>query len=506
MTPSPRASLPAGLRVCVLQPDYGASEVDYRHYDPPRDLAPWLPGCVVHHEMLDKRTAHRQLRACAARGYDVYVNLCEGYLDWDVPSVDVIHALERLELPYTGPDARLYDPSKPLMKYAAFTADVPTPPHVLVAAPGDPDGSTPGWEAAAAALGFPLFVKPAHAGDSLGVDDRSVVGDPAALAARVADLRTQYGAVLIEPYVPGREFTVLVLGGIGPGARPTALRPVEYVFPAGRAFKTYALKTSELHGDANQPVADPALDAVLRDAAVRIFEAFDGVGYARCDFRMGPDGVPQFLEVNFTCSVLYPPGSEGSADWILRHDGLGPAGFLAHVIAEARARHAARRRRWVRRGSSVSGYGVFAREAIPAGEIVFPGEGRPHRLMTRRHADGLPAAMRETVGRYAWPMSQEVLAIWDTDPARWAPQNHSCDANTRLDGLDVRAVRDIAAGEELTIDYASLTGDDAPAFACTCGAPGCRGRVAGGRGNSVTAQEAAGRSPVFPAGQDRHLV
>jgi D-alanine-D-alanine ligase len=480
------------LRVCVLQPDYSASTVDYRHYDPPRDLSPWLPGCAVHHEMLDKRTTYRQLRGCADRGFDIYVNLCEGYLDWDVPSIDVIHALDLLNLPYTGPTAALYDPSKLLMKYVAHTVGVRTPAHVAVPPHGTTDDS---WEPALHALGAsseqPRFVKPAHAGDSLGVDDGSVVTSLSALRARVDMLRRDFGHVLVEEYIAGREFTALVLGGAC-GATTRALAPVEYAFPAGSAFKTYALKTSALHPQANIPVHDAALSARLRDAATRVFEGFGGVGYGRCDFRLAADGTLYFLEINFTCSVGYAAGSEGSADWILEHDGLGRAGFFAHIIAEGRARHAARQRRWERRGNGVSGYGVFARSVLAAGAMVFPGEGKSFRLVTARHVrEHWSAAERETFRRYAWPISDAVSVLWSDTPDEWAPQNHSCAANTRYDGLDVVTTRAIAAGEELTLDYGELSGADAEPFDCHCGAPNCRGRVVGRAGNSVTAREQA---------------
>jgi len=101
------------MKVCVLQPDYSSSTVDYRHYDPPRDLSPLLPGHTVDHVLLDKRTTHAQLKRLSTDGYDIFVNLCEGYLDWDVPSIDVIDSLERLGLPYTGPTHALYDVALP---------------------------------------------------------------------------------------------------------------------------------------------------------------------------------------------------------------------------------------------------------------------------------------------------------------------------------------------------------------------------------------------------------
>jgi len=470
------------VKVCVLQPDYSTTSVDYQYYDPPRDLAPLLPGHQVDHVFLNKLTTHRQLRQLANQGYDIFVNLCEGYLDWEVPSVDVIDALERLSLPYTGPTAVLYDPSKPLMKYVAHCAGVRAPAHAVVT-------RTEGLTESVAALRYPLFVKPPHAGDSLGVHDTSRVRDPAALAHAVAATLAEFGEALIEEYVDGREFTVLVCAPVEPGGRPSALAPVEYRFPPGPPFKTYAHKTSALHPGANVPVDDGALAARLRDAAVRVFEAFGGVGYARLDFRQDGAGELFFLEINFTCSVFYPAGFEGSADHILALDGLGQAGFLAHIIAEGMARHRIRQAVYQMRGNALSGYGIFATRAIEPGEVVFRGEGRAQRIVTARHASRWSEEAQRDFRRYAWPLSDEVFVLWDADPTQWAPQNHSCEPNTRFDGLDLVATRAIAVNEELTVDYATFLPEGAEPFECRCRTTGCRGRVMGTAGNSVTARE-----------------
>lgn len=473
------------MKVCVLQPDYSLSTIDYGNYDPARDLSALLPQHTVHHVALNKLTTYKQLKRLSREGYDIFVNLCEGYLDWDVPSIDVIYSLDLLNLPYTGPPANLYDPSKALMKYVAYTADVRTPAHGLVRSVDDARD-------VATRLQFPLFVKPSHAGDSLGIDAHSFVRDERELVTQVSQLLDEYDELLVEEYVDGREFTVLVLGSATEGQLSRALMPVEYQFPAGTLYKTYALKTSDLHPNANVPVHDPALRAQLQDAAQRVFAAFGGVGYARMDFRMNAAGELFFLEVNFTCSVFYADGYEGSADHILRVDGIGQAGFATSIIAEGIARHTQRQQPYRVLGNAVSGYGIFATNALAEGDVVYRGEGRAHRIVTQRHvyADWSSDDQR-AFRRYAYPLSAAVYALWDTDPRAWSPQNHSCDPNTVYAGLNVVAERRIAKGEELTLDYGVVMNEQSEPFQCSCGAARCRGTVRGAAGNSVSAREAA---------------
>jgi D-alanine-D-alanine ligase len=469
------------MKVCVLLPDYSTTAVDYQYYDPPRNLSPLLPGDEVDHVFLNKLTTYKQLKELSRKGYDIFVNLCEGYLEWEVPSIDVIYTLELLNLPFTGPTSRLYDPPKELMKYVAYCADVATPNHVLVQSVDDLADVT-------AVLQFPLFVKPAKAGDSLGVDDHSLVHDAGALQQKVESLLPEYPELLVEEYIAGREFTVLVAAAADGEVK--AYRPVEYLFPEGFAFKTYALKTAELHPGANVPCTDPQLDEALRKAAIAIFHGFDGKGYARLDFRMDAKGRLFFLEINFTCSVFYTEGYEGSADYILRFDGTGPAGFLRQIIAEGLARYQHQQKKYVMRGNALAGFGIYATRPIQAKELIFRGEGRAQRLVTRRLVEQNWTEHEKLIfRRYAYPVSDEVFLLWDNDPAEWAPQNHSCDPNTAYDGLDVIAIRAIDAGEELTLDYASFLDEHMEPFQCRCGSASCRGTIRGVPGNSVTVRE-----------------
>lgn len=471
-----------GLRICVLQPDYSTSDVDYQHYDPPRELSHLIPGAHFDYVFLNKLSTYRQLKELKKKNYSIYVNLCEGYLEWEVPSIDVIYFMELLNLPFTGPTSLLYDPPKELMKYVAYTEGVATPEYALIENREDA-------ETGCSRLQYPLFVKPHKAGDSLGVDSGSLVNNLEELKDKTGSIIDEYGPLLVEEYISGREFTVMLAANASDNT-VTVFRPVEYIFPEGYEYKTYSLKTSELHPNANIPVTDENICSQLKTAAEKIFTAFNGVGYARLDFRMNENGQFFFLEINFTCSVFYKDGYEGSADHILKHDGFGQADFLKHIINEGIARYQQKQKKFYIKGSPIAGYGIYATRDIVGNELIFKGEEMAQRIVTRRYvAQNWNVKQKETFGKYAYPLSKEVFLLWDNNPNEWAPQNHSCSANTAFDGLNVIATQNIKIGEELTLDYASFLDENMEPFKCQCGSPNCRGLITGITGNSVTERE-----------------
>lgn len=462
------------MKICVLLPDYSTSNVDYQNYDPPRNLSRLLPTDVVDTIFLNKLTTYKQLKELGSKGYDVFVNLCEAYLEWEVPGIDVIYSLELLNLPFTGPTSILYDPSKEMMKLVAHYEQVKTPAYCLIDANSN-------VEVLIKLLRFPLFVKPSKAGDSLGIDEHSLVQDLTSLQQKIAATLPEYSELLVEEYINGREFTVLIAANAD-GKTATAFRPVEFIFPKGNAFKTYALKTSELHTDANIPVMDEDLKKRLQTAAEKIFHSFGGVGYARLDFRMNDSGELYFLEINFTCSVFYENGYEGSADYILQYDGIGQQAFLHHIIKEGIARYERKKKNYLLKNNAISGYGIYASKNILPGELIFKGEEMAQRIVTKKWVDeNWNESEKLNFRRYAYPLGKEVFLLWSNLPQDWAPQNHSCNANTAFSGLNVIAKRAIAVGEELTLDYAEFLDEHAEPFKCLCGAANCRGNIIGSK-------------------------
>jgi len=61
----------------------------------------------------------------------------------------------------------------------------------------------------------------------------------------------------------------------------------------------------------------------------------------------------------------------------------------------------------------------------------------------------------------------------------WRFMNHGCEPNARIQGREIFALRDIAAGEQVTFDYNTTEWEMAETFRCHCGAAGCRGEIRG---------------------------
>ncbi|MCX8480830.1 MAG: hypothetical protein ORN58_02820, partial [Sediminibacterium sp.] len=69
------------IKICVLQPDYSTTNVDYKFYDPVRNLSNLIPTAYFEHILLNKLTTYKQLKNLKLQNFDIFVNLCEGYLE-----------------------------------------------------------------------------------------------------------------------------------------------------------------------------------------------------------------------------------------------------------------------------------------------------------------------------------------------------------------------------------------------------------------------------------------
>lgn len=532
------------LRVCVLHSSLEGSSSAFKDVDP--DCKPDAYDTAGKYEWssahIRKATAASQLVSLVQGGQvDVFLNLCDGGWDEDRAGKEVVEALERLNVPYTGANAAFYEPSKVEMKMAAMYYGVQVPAWTVVeAGPGRQEEGlqailAPPPERGGTGLRSPLIVKHPSGYGSVGMTKRSKVTNEQELREQVALFVGSFGGALVEEFVTGREFTVLVVEEPrqdqpqGPHAadpdlstfEPVAYQPIECAFGPGEDFKHFDLKWTDYESLSWRPCEDAELNEKLKEAARNTFVATRGVSYGRCDFRVDERGEVYLLEINPNCGVLYPPGLHGSADYILSLDPTGKRDhmhFIDTILASAVKRHQLKQKKAIPKyfravprqptataapaagdsngtrvdgesvapanGSSSSGggWGLVAIGPIRAGEVVQRNEQRPHVLASRGFVQRCwpeGSRQRSWFGAYAYPISDEVWVTWSDDPAAWAPLNHSCDPNTWLMGLDAVARRDIAPGEQITMDYATFCANDMEPFDCSCGAVNCRGRITG---------------------------
>ena len=191
-------------------------------------------------------------------------------------------ALQWLNTPYTGSGimASAIAMDKVLSKHLFCAAGIPTPEYAVVRTLADAS-------VAAEQIEFPLIIKPAGQGSSVGM---SKIFERAELNEAV-DIALQYGdAALLERCITGAEFTVGILQG-------RALPSIRIVTP--RVFYDYRAKyESDRTEYICKGTTSDAEEQDYADLAVAAFSELGCSGWGRVDFMTGADGQPLVLEVN----------------------------------------------------------------------------------------------------------------------------------------------------------------------------------------------------------------
>ena len=224
---------------------------------------------------------------------DLVFNLAEG-LRGRGREAHVPALLEMLDIPFTGSEAATMAIAldKHLAKAVVAAAGVPVPLGITMKS-GDvplPPGFT-----------FPAIVKPNTEGSSKGVLPRCVVESEAELRAEVARQCERYKQpVIVEEFLPGREFTVAFLG---PHDAPRVLPPMEIVFvEPDTKHPVYAFGdkldwTKKIRYD-RPAITDTALTQQIHDVARGAWDALGCRDVARFDLRCDAHGRVRFIEVN----------------------------------------------------------------------------------------------------------------------------------------------------------------------------------------------------------------
>jgi D-alanine-D-alanine ligase len=190
--------------------------------------------------------------------------------------------LECAGIPYTGSGilASALAMDKLRTKQVWQSLGLPTPRHAVLASESD-------CRSAAAELGFPLIVKPAHEGSSIGM---AKVSDVDSLVSAWQAARRYDPQVLVEQWIHGPEFTVAVLRG-------EVLPPIALGTP--HTFYDYDAKYVSSETQYRIPCGlDDAKEAELKSLSARACEAVGTQGWARVDVMQDTEGNFWLLEVN----------------------------------------------------------------------------------------------------------------------------------------------------------------------------------------------------------------
>lgn len=319
------------MHVCVL------SDEEPEDFDP----SPFLTD--YDWEMVTMRApVFENLQSVVNQGkFDVYLNICEGYEqdgdedEYSYEGVEVIQALEKLNLPYTGANERFFDPTREEMQAVADA-------NGIGFAKGYRVKSVEEAERLVQNLRYPIMVKHPQSYGSTGMFRDSRVDSPEQLGVQVERICSQFGAARMEEFIVGKEFNVFVVENPDDFSNPFVYPPTELIFPQGEEFWH-----TDIKWDYNVPfdfkqVTDPELVARLQDMGRRMFLAMQGIGYGRCDIRMNAQGELFILEINPNGAIMLRPEEYGPADYMILYDKDGYRGFFDRIFRAAIIRQKSR--------------------------------------------------------------------------------------------------------------------------------------------------------------------
>jgi D-alanine-D-alanine ligase len=259
--------------------------------------------------------------------WDAVFNFCEG-LKGLAREAQVPTLLDAYDIPYVFSDALTLALTldKSMAKRVVRDCGVPTPDFAVIDRIADVRNVK---------LPYPLFLKPVAEGSGKGVNAHSKVNGPSALKRVATDLLAQFRQpVLVETFLPGREFTVAILG-TGEDAR--VLGVSEILPKANWVGDGYGYENKEYWQDKVEIIgADPISAKAAGRVALAAWRALRCRDGGRVDIRNDATGQPNFMEVN-PVPGLRPEYSDMC--FIATREGLTYRDTIGRIMASFLKRH-----------------------------------------------------------------------------------------------------------------------------------------------------------------------
>lgn len=301
-----------GLKVAVIfnqkrAPKEGMPEDFYAEFD---DIS--VPSAIkealeMNGHKVDIIDANEGMFAALVNNkYDFAFNIAEG-LNTSSRESQVPAILDMLGIPYTGSGVttQAITLDKRRKKEILAFHGINTPQFQLFVTGNEPVDKR---------LRYPLFVKPNAEGSSKGINNNSIVNNEAELHKMIDYVIQNYKqSAIVEEYLPGREFTVAVLGNKDPVVLPIVEITFDYLPEHVNHIDSYEVKW--IYDNPNNPI-DPIvcpakisqdLRKKIEDIVLRTYRVLDIVDFCRMDVRLDKDGEPHILDVNAIPGLMPDP-------------------------------------------------------------------------------------------------------------------------------------------------------------------------------------------------------
>ncbi len=261
--------------------------------------------------------------------WDLVFNIAEG-MHGSTRESQVPAILDVYEIPYTFSDPLVLSLAlqKNLTKTLVRQAGIATPDFALVRTPAEAD---------AVDLPYPLFAKPVAEGTSKGISAASKIADRDALRQVCRDLLEMFRQpVLVETFLPGREFTV---GLTGSDKHSKVLASMEITLLADADAEVYSYTNKQRYEELVRYTparsGDDPLVAEVEALALASWRALDCRDGGRVDVRCDAAGRPSFIEVN-PLPGLHPEHSD--LPILCRFAGISYTELIDRIVSSARRR------------------------------------------------------------------------------------------------------------------------------------------------------------------------
>ncbi len=264
---------------------------------------------------------------------DIVFNIAEGAngvsREAQIPAM-----LDLLKIPYTGSDALTLAICLDKARTKEILSYYKVPNAKFIAADNIEDAKVHN-------LNFPMIVKPISEGSGKGIYASSFVHNPTELEREIKRIMSEYNqSALVEEFLPGREFTVAILGNNGDARVLPAIEMRYDKYPAGTEHlysyeAKWILDTKENEFDVFDCPAKitKELEEKISKVCLDTYRILKCRDWSRIDLRLDKNNEPNIIEINPLPGIIPDPNENSSYPKAARAAGIEYSDMINHVLA-----------------------------------------------------------------------------------------------------------------------------------------------------------------------------